>query len=391
MTTTFPTILAQESLKKYFFSSIGVSSQAGDTENLFMYILWINIISFVMLMMLLGYFIVKYRRSKQTENYQVSAAHNTPLELTWSIVPLLVMIPIFYWGFTGFADKLAAPQDAEEIIVKGQQWKWSFIYRNGAQPPDEMEMLKTGQKVPVFIVPVNRPVKLIMSSEDVIHSFYIPDFRTNMDVIPNRYTSMWFYAQELTNEIDPKTGQRPYPDKPANPAHAVFCNQYCGQDHSEMGAYMKVVPREEFEKTIVQWTDYKPELNLLKVGAMVYTRKGCNSCHTIDGSASTGPTWKNLFGDVHHYTNGETQTVSENTLREDIPYSQKRILQGFENKMPTFAGQINELELDGVILYIKSLSDKFAAQAQTAGAETVKQFRDQEKAAKEGGAAPAKP
>ena len=395
MTMTFPSTLGQQWLKEYFFSSIGASSQAADTEQLFIYILWINILSFILLMLLLGYFITKFSRGKQATNYQVSAAHNTPLELTWSILPLLIMIPIFYWGFTGFADKLAAPQDSEEITIKGKQWKWSIFYRNGASPQsDEMELLHTGQKVTHFVVPVNRPVKFIMSSSDVIHAFYVPDFRTKMDVIPNRYTSMWFYPQKKTDmTINPLTG------KPVNPPHKVYCAEYCGQDHSEMGAFMSVVSKDEYEATIRQWTDYPKTLSLLKVGEAVWSRKGCNSCHSVDGSMSTGPTWKDLYGAKHSYTNGETdKLVDENWLRENILYSQKRIMLSerdgktpYPTSMPIFAGQINDLELDGVILYIKSLNTSTKAAAEEAGKLTVTDYRDKEKATKEGAPPPAKP
>jgi cytochrome c oxidase subunit II len=380
MIMTLTTTLAQQSLKKYFFSSIGASSQAAETEDLFMYILWINIISFIALMFLLGWFIMKYRRSKQTENYQVSAAHNTPLELAWSIIPLLLMIPIFYYGFTGYADKIAAPADSEEIKITGQKWFWTVTYKNGANPQSpQVELTKTQHPVVDFIVPEKRPVKFIMSSTDVIHAFYVPDFRTKMDVIPNRYTSMWFYPQKATDMTpDPITG------KPKNPPHKVFCAEYCGQDHSEMAGQMRIVPVKEYEATLREWLDYNKGLNLLKVGELVYKTKNCFSCHSIDGSKSTGPTWKNMFGDKHEYTNGETtpaQGVDENWLRENILYSQKRILKGFDSSMPVFAGQLNPLELDGVILYIKSLTDAHKAEAEAAGKETVQEYRDREKAA----------
>lgn len=393
MSMMLTTTLAQQSLKKYFFSSIGASSQAADTEDLFMYILWINILSFILLMILLGWFIFKYSRAKQKENYQVSAAHNTPMELAWSIIPLLIMIPIFYWGFVGYADKLAAPADSEEIKITGQKWFWSINYRNGASPQSEQVYLThTDHPVVDFVVPEKRPVKFIMSSLDVLHAFYVPDFRTKMDVIPNRYTSMWFYPQKLTNRKDPKTGQLEHPTLPENPAHKVFCAEYCGQDHSEMAGQMRVVSTQEYEATIRQWLDYGKGLSMLKVGELVYKTKNCFSCHSIDGSKSTGPTWKNLYGEQHEYTNGDktpAQGVDENWLRDNILYSQKRILKGYDSSMPIFAGQLNPLEVDGVILYIKSLSDKYKPQAESAGQKTVEQYREEEKAAKEG-APPAK-
>ncbi|MBY0313061.1 MAG: cytochrome c oxidase subunit II [Phycisphaerales bacterium] len=357
--------------KSLFFFSTGASSQATHTENLFMYIMWINIVSFVALMGLIFYFIAKYHRGKQSENYQVSVQHNTPLELAWSIIPLIIMVPIFYYGFTGYLDKLSAPADAEEIMVSGQKWNWTFSYRNGAQPRGDQVMLtKSNYPVPQFIVPAGRPVKLIMSSKDVIHAFYIPDFRTKMDVIPNRYTSMWFFPQPLSEQDKSKGGR----------LHTVFCAEYCGDYHSEMAAQMKVVSIPEFEATIKQWTDYNPVDDLLKVGSMVYTAKGCNSCHSISGDKNTGPTWKNMFGDTHEYTNGESgKLVDENWLRENILYSQKRIMKGYPTSMPNYVGQLTPLEVDALIWYIKSLSDKTKPADLEGGKKTVKQYKEEAK------------
>jgi cytochrome c oxidase subunit 2 len=298
------------------------------------------------------------------------------------------MIPIFYYGFTGYADKLAAPQDSEEITVTGKKWDWSFTYSNGAEPQGELvHLTKTGKGFPEFVVPEHRPVKLIMSSRDVIHAFYIPDFRTKMDVIPNRYTSMWFYPEKLTNERDPTTKQLRDPTQPENPPHKVFCAEYCGQDHSDMMAQLRVVTEKEFNAIKRKWTDYAPDTTILKVGEKVFSRKGCNACHTVDGAPSTGPTWKNMFGNKHEYTDGTSDTVTENTLRSDILYSQKRIMKGFPTSMPIFAGQISPLELDAVILYIKSLSEKDKAAAEREGAKTYGEAKSGTPAA--GGAAPA--
>lgn len=357
-TTNFSPILAQEFLRKYFFATEGASEQAAHTESLFMYIMWVNIISFVMLMAILGWFLLKYNRGRQKENYQVSVAHNTPLELTWSIVPLLVMVPIFYYGFTGYLAKVSAPADAEEIMITGKRWNWEITYRNGAQPRSPMVNISQIKPSPHFIVPKDRPVKLVMTSTDVIHAFYIPDFRTKMDVIPNRYTSMWFLPQKLGK-------------------HTVYCAEYCGQDHSEMAAQMEVVDQKEFETTIRQWTDYPGSISLLKVGEMAYTAKGCNACHTVNGGKNTGPTWLNMYGETHQYTDGSSQLVDENSLRENILYAQKRIMQGYPTSMPTYAGQLKEVEIRGLILYIKSLNPKTKGEAETQGATTVEQFKQE--------------
>lgn len=342
--------------------SLGASEQAAHTEWLFMFIMWVNIISFVVLMAIMGYFMLKYRRGNQSKNYAVSVSHNTVLELTWSIVPLLVMIPIFYWGFKGYMDKIASPADAEELSISGKKWAWSVTYRNGAQPQSELRKItRSGYEVPHFVVPAGRPVRLVMSSQDVLHAFYIPDFRVKMDVIPNRYTSLWFTPKEPG-------------------VHTVYCAEYCGDFHSEMAAVMEVVSLEEFERTIKQWTDYNEGLTILKVGELVYKRKGCNACHSVDGSKNTGPTWKDMYLDTHDYPGETGKLVDENWLRENILYSQRRIMTGYPASMPVYAGQLTSLELDALILYTKSLSSRTTPDKLDKKDQTVKQYREAEKA-----------
>lgn len=326
----------------YWFGSAGASQQAIETESLFMYILWVCIISFVLLMVLMVWFVFKYHRSRQSENYQTSASHNTPLELAWSIIPLLVMVPIFYYGFTGYVDKLAAPSDSEVINIYGQKWNWRAVYRNGAEPRDQVQLTKTDYDVPEIIVPAGRPVKLIMTSEDVIHAFYIPDFRTKMDVIPNRYTSMWFL-----------------PENKPGAEYKVFCAEYCGEKHSEMAAKIRVVPSAEFESTIQEWaTGPDAKWTLAEYGAKLYASKGCKACHSVDGTPGTGPTWKDHFGYSWTYTDGSTHTADEQWLTENILNSQKTIVKGFPTSMPIYQGQLKPLDVQALVLYIKTLSDK---------------------------------
>lgn len=343
----------------WFTDSAGASTQAAHSEWLFMFILWVNIISFAVVMGLMFYFMFRYRRSKQSEGYQVSSAHNTPLELAWSIIPLLVMVPIFYWGFEGYVGKLAAPADAEDISVRGQKWNWTFKYKNGAEPQsDPVFLTATKTSVPEFIVPAGRPVRLVMSSADVLHAFYIPDFRTKLDVIPNRYISMWFQANEPG-------------------VHKVFCAEYCGDFHSEMGAQLRVVPRDEYEKTLTKWVSGPNEKwSPVKYGEILWARKGCNACHTIDGKAGTGPTWKNLYGDMHNYTNNENNMkVDENWLRENILYSQRRLMVGFPASMPVYAGQLTDTDVDALIWYIKSLSDSVKPEMLQGGQKTFEELK----------------
>lgn len=349
------------SFTSWWFNHLGLTEQAGKTEWLYMFILWICIVSFVLLMIPMVYFAVKYRRANQGRNYQRSVSHNTPLELAWTIIPLIVMVPIFYWGFTGYAEKLASPTDAEEITIKGQKWNWEIVYRNGASPTDPpVHQTQTNYDIPQFVVPSGRPVKFIMSSKDVIHAFYIPDFRTKMDVMPNRYTSMWFEAPD--NVLTPRNEKGEFKNPDGTPSgFKVFCAEYCGDFHSEMGAVMNVVPWKEYLKTIDKWANnpYDDKDNLLDVGKAVASRKGCFACHSIDGSANTGPTWKNVYMHPVEFTDGkEMEQADTDYIHESILNSQAKIVKGYGNNMPAYQGLINDRELSALILYIKSLSDR---------------------------------
>jgi cytochrome c oxidase subunit 2 len=360
--------LAENSWRQFWLGrSLGASPEAAHTENLYMYILWVNIISFVVLMAIMGYYMLKYRRSNQAKNYQTSASHNTPLELAWSIIPLLVMVPIFWFGFTGYVGKLAAPTDAEEISIVGKRWNWDFVYRTGATPQategwEAKPLNESGLTVPVFAVPQGRPVKLVMNSLDVIHAFYIPDFRLKMDVQPNRQTSMWFVAPELGE-------------------HKVFCAEYCGQDHSEMGAIMRVVPIAEYEQLLKTWTAPPGNINWIKIGEILANKKGCFSCHTIDGKNSTGPTWKDLYRHPVEFTDGSSLNAEQadaNYIRESILVPGAKVVKGFANQMPSFQGQLKPDELFALIMYIKSLSpEKFTPEEKARGERTPNQDKQE--------------
>ena len=350
-------------LHQWSFGHVGNSTQAYETEWLYIFIVWVNIISFLVVVGPMIWFAFKYHRSKQATNYQVSAAHNTPLELSWSIIPLLVMVPIFFWGFEGYIRKLAAPSDSEEIQIKGTTWQWTATYRNGAEPPPKewVHITQSGeQAVPLIVVPANRPVKLLMHSADVIHAFFIPDFRTKMDVFPNRYTSMWFEARDTTQRAADGTWMRDTGGTHKEfVGHKVFCAEYCGDKHSEMAAGIVVLTPEEYAQTLVQWAiPYDDKTPPIEIGKIVAVKRACATCHSVDGAKNTGPTWKNWFGYENTYTDGSKHVADENWLMDSILYSQKHIVQDFPNSMPLYAGVLKPIEINGVIEYIKSLSDK---------------------------------
>ncbi len=360
--------VAQQSLHRFWFGNAGNSLQAEDTEKLYMFILWVSIISFAVLMGAMVWFVLKYRRSAQHKNYQVSSSHNTVLELGWSIVPLIVMVPIFFWGMKGYVDKQAAPTDSEEIMVRGQKWDWTISYDNGGTAGTETAYItESGKSVPVFYVPAGRPVKFILTSGDVIHSFYIPDFRTKIDVFPNRYTSMWIDAKEPSTadnslEWTANLLESPYSKKIEEKVkvygHAVYCAEYCGENHSEMAALVRVVDPKTYDVMKAKATEIDVEGPPDVVGEKLRARYGCSTCHTTDGSVGTGPTWKSGWGHTVTFEDGGTATFDENYIRESILNPAAHIHQGFPNQMPSFQSQLGSKPevIDAFIRYIKYIN-----------------------------------
>jgi cytochrome c oxidase subunit 2 len=331
-------LLAQSALQRLSFREIANSKVGQETDQLYIFIVWVCIISFVILMGMMMYFVVKYRRAAGGgARYQKSPGHNTTLELAWSIGPLIVMVFIFFWGFWGYMDKLAAPGGAEDIRIKGQQWNWSAMYSNGREPgPEALRMLGT-KNSPVIYVPAGRPVRLLMTSSDVIHAFYIPAFRTKMDVFPNRYTSITFTPERAGEE------------------HEVFCAEYCGQDHSEMAAWIKVVEPAEFEAYKASDPVFE---SIVEKGKFLWRSKGCSACHSIDGTAGTGPTWKNMWGHAVELTDGTTAMVDENYVRSSVYDPALQLVKGYGPQMNSYRGLVNEDQLFALMAFMKSISDK---------------------------------
>jgi len=343
-TTINATLASQQGLlERLWFSEPGATF-AADIDNLFLFIFWLCTVFFVGLMGAMTYFVIKYRRRPGVPQ-QRSASHNTPLELAWSVGPLLLLAVIFFWGFESYLALNVAPANAEEINVTAQKWSWNLEYDNGAQTTESIDNLIADKQVPVFAVPLGEPIKLIMSSQDVIHSFWIPNFRVKFDVFPFRYTTMWFEATSLGD-------------------HYVFCAEYCGEQHSQMAAILRVMSPADYK----QWKqDNKLDENIAPrdLGKILYVTKACNSCHSIDGSPNTGPTWDGLYGKTETVlVDGQPQTITadENYIRESILVPAAKIVEGYPNQMNSYQGQLTDRELNGLIAYIKTLSEQGRAE-----------------------------
>lgn len=333
---------------------VGLSRQASpwaaDVDLLFWTITWICVFFFVLLMVLAAWFVVKYRRRPGVAQ-QRSPSHNTPLELTWSVGPLVILMVIFYWGFDVYLNMRMAPANAEVINVTAQKWDWTFDYDNGAIGGSKQgtTVRVADKEVKVFAVPANRPVKLVMISKDVIHSLYVPDFRQKLDVFPMRYTTLWLKPMEAGQD------------------HYLFCTEYCGDGHSQMGAIIRVFDEQAYQQYKLDNKLSLDDMAPTEAGKVLYLVKGCNACHSVEENGpGTGPTWWGIYGDEAHpvLVNGARTTVrvDEDYIREAILVPGAKLREGYPNQMNSYQGQITEKEISMITAYIKSLSEKGRAE-----------------------------
>lgn len=321
-------------------------------DGLYSFLVWLSVFFFILVVGAMIYFMVAYRHEKGSKRKTKYITGSHALEALWVGVPTLLLLIIFGWGYSIYHDMTQAPSDAYEIRVFGKQWLWNFQYDNGRTTTGEV------------YVPLNKPVKLVMTSEDVIHGFFVPNFRIKQDVVPGMYSSVWFTAT--------------VPGK-----HQVYCTEYCGTSHSAMLANLIVlddaqwkawnlgkkignipVAGSEGEPGVVQTSADAPagsqgsagiQLTLVEQGKKLYEVKGCVACHSVDGSKKVGPTHKGLFGSKVELSNGETIVADENYIRNHIENPQSQTVKGYDPVMPTFKGLLTEAEMSALVAYIKSL------------------------------------
>jgi cytochrome c oxidase subunit 2 len=302
------------------------SSGAAGVDFLFHAITSISTFFFALICALLVYFVWKYR-ARPGHRAQPSPTHNQALEITWTIVPLAIVIWIFWEGFTGFLNLQTPPENAYEVEVVGQKWKWLFTYPNGVVDED-------------LHVPPGEAVRLVLTSQDVIHSLYVPEFRIKRDAVPGRYEKEWFQA-----------------DEPGE--YQIFCAEYCGTDHSAMLAHVVVHrSRPEFDKWLADagnFLDKLPPERLWEGGQKLYNQRGCKQCHSVDGTVGIGPSFKGIWGHTQALKGGGSAMVDENYVRESIVNPQAKIVAGFEPVMPTYQGRLKDKEITAIIEYLKTL------------------------------------
>ena len=298
------------------------SAYAGQHDSLFLFITLLSAFFFCVIAALLGFFVWRYRR-RGPDDVTPNISHSLKLEIVWSVIPSIIVIFIFFWGFHRYIETSISPGEALEIQVIGKKWLWQFEYPDGMRTLNEIH------------IPVGKPVRFIMSSEDVIHSFYVPSFRVKKDVVPNMYTELWFQPTE-------------------EGVHQLFCAEYCGRGHSDMLGKIYVDSEEKFREWQELGDERSRTMPLAELGAQLYESRGCETCHSLDGSRRDGPSFKGIFGQTHQFTDGTSAVVDENYIRQSILEPQAKIRTSFQGIMPTFQGLLRDREISALVEFVKS-------------------------------------
>ena len=295
-----------------------VSTFAKDVDALFIFLSVITGSASLVIFLVIFYFAIRYRRRPENE---LAEEQEPPhfLEAAWIIGPGLIFIGVFVWGAWLYFHLSRVPDNALDVYVTGRQWMWKFQHPTGQREINSLH------------VPVGRPIRLTMASEDVIHSLFFPAFRTKADVLPNRYRTMWFEATRVGR-------------------YHIFCTEYCGTLHSGMIGWVEVMEASAYQR----WLAGGSEGSMASQGEKLFQKYACNTCH-MEGPSARGPQLAGLYGTPVMLANDQVVPADENYIRESILNPQTKIVKGFAPIMPTFQGQVSEEDLLKLLAYIKSL------------------------------------
>ncbi len=297
------------------------STLAEQTDQAFYITYYICIGFFVLVVGAMLYFAKKYARKSDDERTS-PIDHNFRLEIVWSLIPSGLLVWLFILGIRGYANASIAPNDAMQVKVTGQMYNWSFEYPDGTVTQE-------------LYAPVGKPVKLLMSSKDVIHSFFVPEFRVKQDVVPGMYSTLWFTANR---EVDT----------------AVECAEYCGDGHSKMMTEVHAFPVQKFDDFYANGFEDPTHPNPPEVRGQKKYEALCVSCHSIDGTRLVGPSFQNAWGRAEKFEDGSTGVVDENYVRQSILEPQAKIVDTYPHSMPSFAGQLKDKDIEGIIAFLKA-------------------------------------
>lgn len=310
------------------------STFAKDVDALYLFIVAISVIFAIGVTAAVIIFGIVYRRRHEGE-VGARIEGNLPLELLWSIIPTIISMVMFGWGASLFFHMRTPPAEALSIYAVGKQWMWKFQHLEGQREINELH------------VPAGRPIKVTVSSEDVLHSLYFPSFRQKIDAIPGRYTQLWFEAT-----------------RPGR--YHIFCTEYCGTNHSGMIGSVYVMEPADYQAWL---SSGGVEGTLVQRGERLFQDLACNTCH-LDSNQGRGPSLKDIVGKPVELANGSTTVADEAYLRESILNSQAQVVRGYQPLMPVFQGLVSEEDLVSLVEYIKSLSPTATAPASAAPAAT---------------------
>ena len=298
------------------------STVSGQIDALYYFISAITVFFTLLIFVAVFVFAVRFRR-RRADQVGEAIHGSTALEITWSVIPFFIVMTMFGWGAWVYFHTYTPPPGAMEVFVVGKQWMWKIQHPEGHREINELH------------VPIGRPVKLTITSEDVIHSFFIPAFRMKKDAVPGMYTTMWFEAT--------KAGK-----------YHLFCAEYCGNQHSGMIGWVHALEQADYEA----WLRGSPrDETMAQAGERLFGRMGCASCHREDNTGR-GPSLRAVYGGKVLLEGGAAAVADDSYLRESILKPALKIVSGYPAQMPTFQGQISEENLLQVIAYIKSLAKK---------------------------------
>lgn len=294
-------------------------------DNVYNAIMLLSVVGFVGFVVVMIYFVIRYHHTQNDKSAYIP--HDARLETLWTVIPTILFMGIAIWGLYAFYDTHRIPENAYRVKAVAKQWSWEFQYEH------EGKKFSTAN---VMYVPVDTPVVVEMTSPDVIHSFFVPSFRVKKDVVPGMRTYATFKANKVGD-------------------FRLYCAEFCGTDHSAMVGTIKVVPQKRYDRWARREAQEANISDPVLLGARLFDRKGCVACHSTDGSAKIGPSFKGLWGTTAHFTDGTSQEVNAEYVRESILAPQAKVVKGYPNTMNSFAGQLTENELDSLIEFIKSL------------------------------------
>jgi cytochrome c oxidase subunit 2 len=295
------------------------STIAHEIDALYLFTVTLSVLASALIVGAILTFMVRYRRRRADEIGHRETAGDW-LEITWTIIPTIVFLGLFFWGAKVYFSTYRVPEGADRYYVVGKQWMWKYQHPAGNREINDLH------------VPVGRPIELVITSEDVIHSFYVPAFRVKRDAVPGRYSTAWFEAT--------KTG-----------TYDIFCAEYCGAEHSLMIGKITVMEPADYEA----WLEDKlPTQSLAASGEELFQQKSCNTCHRIDSDARA-PILHGVYGSEVALIGGEIVTADDNYIRESIVNPAEKVVAGYQPIMPTYKGQLTEEELLELMSYIQSL------------------------------------